>query len=73
MKKTTIKIKMPFVYNVRDYHELMGLACTLKELTNENFRYKELDGNKYGTYWGVFYVGKCPSSEEIDKLMGENE
>lgn len=58
MEKTFVKIKLPFVYNVRDYHELMNLTDILRDLANKNITYKELDADKYGTYWGVFYVGR---------------
>jgi hypothetical protein len=67
-----IKINLPFLYNVRDYHELQGISALLSDLTGEAVRHRELeledeDAGHVG-YWGVFYVGKCPSKQLIDQM-----
>jgi len=63
-----ITIRIPFIYFAHDVSYLYRIAGLLRELSGSEVKVKELDDEEYGGYYGVFYVGKCPDKEEIDKM-----
>lgn len=63
-----LSVEIPFVIHANDYHEFEDLQRTLQSLAGVKLKYKELDGDDYGTYYAVFYRGPCPDRETIDRL-----
>ena len=69
MKKTTLKLKLPFVMRFGDYHEINEVGDRLNEIFSNKIRSYEcaFDGN----YWAVFYVGCRPKVKDINVMLEE--
>ncbi len=69
-----LKLKFPFVREFDDYHEIDFFRDTLQEFLVEKIKGIELgfDYNS-GEYIGLFYMGKKPSKDVIQKLLEERE
>ena len=63
-----IEIKIPFVKEHGDYHDIPDLRDTLRSLA-ENNKLKSTEIGFNGMYVGLYYTGKKPDSKEIKALL----
>jgi len=68
----SIKIDLPKVIEVDDYHYFQELEENLISLSGQSVKVKELDESMCihfeANYVGIIYIGKLPTNEEIKKL-----
>lgn len=82
MAKAKKAPQLPFLVEVRDYHEFHGVEYYMK-LINPNIKVKEVGADiieaaeqKYdigGSYYGVVYEGKCPSKKTIMGIFEDGD
>lgn len=82
MAKTKKATQLPFIVEVRDYHEFHGVEYYL-QLINPNIKVKEVGSDvmeaaeqKYelgGSYYGVVYEGRHPSKKTIMGIFENGE
>lgn len=76
MKKTSLKITLPFVVSAYDYHDAGHIVDKLNLMTTgKTIRAYELgerffkDFDQVRGYFHVIYVGKRPTRNEIKKML----
>lgn len=65
------KLRLPFVKDFGDYHDIYAECDLLNELFEERIKCKEVAFD--GRYWGLFYVGVMPTKSEIRKMLKDAE
>ena len=61
-----LKIELPCIIGVRDYHDFKHYLQVLREFGIKGVKYKEI--GCIGEYIGIFYVEK---NKKYDKLLAE--
>jgi hypothetical protein len=61
-----MNIKIPYVKSFEDYHEIGDKLSFIKEIIPS---IKACEVGFDGVYWGLFYIDKMPSKEEILQLL----
>ena len=66
-----MEVNLPKVLWVSDYHEISAIREYLAEFIDfpGGIKATEIELGDMSGYYGLFYVGKRPSKEEIDKLV----
>jgi hypothetical protein len=69
-------VNLPKVILISDYHEVISIQNTLREILGNEVKAKEIVGedyqevrDTYGSYAALVYVGKKPSKKEIVELF----
>ena len=71
MANSTIKIMVPFVRELYDYHDKNDLELVLRELAKDNrIKSKEI-GFCNGRYIAIFYKECLPDKKVTEKLLHE--
>jgi len=64
---TTVEITLPIAIEARDYHAFPALEATMRAIGVKRAKIVEVGCN--GDYYGVLYVGRCPSLKEQYDLV----
>lgn len=54
----TIKIKLPYVMDFDDYHEIKEFVARFKEISNVKLKFTEIMCDSDYGYKAIFYIGK---------------
>lgn len=68
-----IQIKLPFVKNFEDYHEIYNFGNKLSEITGVKIQTNDItpknNPNIFNKHTGLFFYETKPTSKEIKKLL----